>query len=159
MLGTNGGSLWLWCCLPQPGALGPGFSVVGRNLQRLPILQALLQSHYLRLPPAGHKLSVLPLFSPDTFPSILPAPAPEPLSFLKTWRSWNETSFHWAPFDLVPHFSLLPVVFMLLSGCEHHTGRACILTVSVFSASGISPSSRQVMSDCCFSVARSCLTF
>ena len=20
---TNGGSLWLWCCLPQPGALGP----------------------------------------------------------------------------------------------------------------------------------------
>ena len=21
--GTNGGSLWLWCCLPQPGALGP----------------------------------------------------------------------------------------------------------------------------------------
>ena len=22
-LGTNGGSLWLWCCLPQPGALGP----------------------------------------------------------------------------------------------------------------------------------------
>ena len=23
LLGTNGGSLWLWCCLPQPGALGP----------------------------------------------------------------------------------------------------------------------------------------
>ena len=22
-MGTNGGSLWLWCCLPQPGALGP----------------------------------------------------------------------------------------------------------------------------------------
>ena len=22
-LGTNGVSLWLWCCLPQPGALGP----------------------------------------------------------------------------------------------------------------------------------------
>ena len=22
-LGTNGGSLWLWCCLAQPGALGP----------------------------------------------------------------------------------------------------------------------------------------
>ena len=21
--GTNGGSLWLWCCLAQPGALGP----------------------------------------------------------------------------------------------------------------------------------------
>ena len=20
---TNGGSLWLWCCLAQPGALGP----------------------------------------------------------------------------------------------------------------------------------------
>lgn len=81
----------------------PGFSVVGRNLQRLPILQALLQSHYLWLPPAGHKPSVLPLFSPDTFPSILPAPAP--LSFLNTWCSWNETSFHWAPFDLVPQSS------------------------------------------------------
>ena len=23
LLGTNGVSLWLWCCLPQPGALGP----------------------------------------------------------------------------------------------------------------------------------------
>ena len=23
LLGTNGGSLWLWCCLAQPGALGP----------------------------------------------------------------------------------------------------------------------------------------
>ena len=23
LLGTNGGSLWLWCCFPQPGALGP----------------------------------------------------------------------------------------------------------------------------------------
>ena len=23
LLGTDGGSLWLWCCLPQPGALGP----------------------------------------------------------------------------------------------------------------------------------------
>ena len=23
LLGTNGLSLWLWCCLPQPGALGP----------------------------------------------------------------------------------------------------------------------------------------
>ena len=23
LLGTNGGSLWLSCCLPQPGALGP----------------------------------------------------------------------------------------------------------------------------------------
>ena len=23
LLGKNGGSLWLWCCLPQPGALGP----------------------------------------------------------------------------------------------------------------------------------------
>ena len=22
LLGTNGGSLWLWCCLAQPGALG-----------------------------------------------------------------------------------------------------------------------------------------
>ena len=22
-LGTNGGSLWLWCCLAQAGALGP----------------------------------------------------------------------------------------------------------------------------------------
>ena len=25
LLGTNGGSLWLWCCLAQPGALGPWF--------------------------------------------------------------------------------------------------------------------------------------
>ena len=23
LLGTNGGSIWLWCCLAQPGALGP----------------------------------------------------------------------------------------------------------------------------------------
>ena len=23
LLGTNGVSLWLWCCLPQPVALGP----------------------------------------------------------------------------------------------------------------------------------------
>ena len=23
LLGTHGVSLWLWCCLPQPGALGP----------------------------------------------------------------------------------------------------------------------------------------
>ena len=23
LLGTNGGSLWLWCCLAQAGALGP----------------------------------------------------------------------------------------------------------------------------------------
>ena len=23
LLGTNGASLWLWCCLAQPGALGP----------------------------------------------------------------------------------------------------------------------------------------
>ena len=22
-LGTNGGALWLWCCLAQPGAVGP----------------------------------------------------------------------------------------------------------------------------------------
>ena len=22
LLGTNGGSLWLWCCLPQPGGAG-----------------------------------------------------------------------------------------------------------------------------------------
>ena len=25
LLGTNGGSLWLWCCLAQPGALGSAF--------------------------------------------------------------------------------------------------------------------------------------
>ena len=104
----------------------PSFSVVGRSLQRIPILQALLQSPSLWLPPAGHKLSVLPLFSPDTFPSILPAPAPGPPSSLNPWRSWNETSFPWAPFDSVPHFSLLPVVFLLLSDCRHHTGRACL---------------------------------
>ena len=23
LLGTNGGSLWLWCCLAQPVVLGP----------------------------------------------------------------------------------------------------------------------------------------
>ena len=26
LLGTNGGSLWLWCCLPQPGALPLGLA-------------------------------------------------------------------------------------------------------------------------------------
>ena len=84
-LGTNGGSLWLWCCLAQPGALGPWFPPPSASSGR--------PGNRLGMQPWALSLPDKELCLREALAVCTP-PAPEPSAkrkrvLTRPWPCWN----------------------------------------------------------------------